>query len=179
MKSSSLVEVRGFEPLTPCLQGRCSPSWAIPPGQFYIYFSQELLSWKWGWEDLNLRPHAYQACALTSWATTPGLTDVSASDENNSDNESSLSFLLFSQRAYATKSRVVSRQAGDWALTLLYSFIYYCKKKPIATCNELRSLHSRNRRTHLQIALVASHLPLFCSFVLGCQMCFLIRKQAF
>ena len=22
----SLVEVRGFEPLTPCLQGRCSPS---------------------------------------------------------------------------------------------------------------------------------------------------------
>ena len=27
----SLVEVRGFEPLTPCLQGRCSPSWATPP----------------------------------------------------------------------------------------------------------------------------------------------------
>ena len=20
----------------------------------------------WGWQDLNLRPHAYQACALTS-----------------------------------------------------------------------------------------------------------------
>lgn len=27
-------------------------------------------SW-WVWEDLNLRPHAYQACALTSWATNP------------------------------------------------------------------------------------------------------------
>ena len=26
-----LVEMKGFEPLTPCLQGRCSPSWATPP----------------------------------------------------------------------------------------------------------------------------------------------------
>ena len=26
-----LVEMMGFEPMTPCLQGRCSPSWAIPP----------------------------------------------------------------------------------------------------------------------------------------------------
>ena len=26
-----LVEVIGFEPMTPCLQGRCSTSWAIPP----------------------------------------------------------------------------------------------------------------------------------------------------
>ena len=25
----------------------------------------------WAWEDLNLRPHAYQACALTNWATSP------------------------------------------------------------------------------------------------------------
>ena len=25
----------------------------------------------WAWEDLNFRPHAYQACALTSWATGP------------------------------------------------------------------------------------------------------------
>ena len=28
-----LVEVIGFEPMTPCLQGRCSTSWAIPPPQ--------------------------------------------------------------------------------------------------------------------------------------------------
>ena len=28
---SPLVEINGFEPLTPCLQSRCSPSWAIPP----------------------------------------------------------------------------------------------------------------------------------------------------
>ena len=29
-----------------------------------------LLIW-WVEEDLNLRPHAYQACALTTWATDP------------------------------------------------------------------------------------------------------------
>ena len=27
----SLVEMMGFEPMTPCLQGRCSPNWATPP----------------------------------------------------------------------------------------------------------------------------------------------------
>ena len=27
----------------------------------------------WVWEDLNFRPHAYQACALTTWATNPFL----------------------------------------------------------------------------------------------------------
>ena len=26
-----MVEMRGIEPLTPCLQSRCSPSWATPP----------------------------------------------------------------------------------------------------------------------------------------------------
>ena len=25
----------------------------------------------WAWVDLNYRPHAYQACALTNWATGP------------------------------------------------------------------------------------------------------------
>ena len=25
------VEMMGFEPMTPCLQGRCSPNWATPP----------------------------------------------------------------------------------------------------------------------------------------------------
>ena len=28
-----LVEIKGIEPLTPCLQSRCSPSWAKPPHQ--------------------------------------------------------------------------------------------------------------------------------------------------
>ena len=30
-KLSFLMEMEGFEPLTPCLQGRCSPNWATPP----------------------------------------------------------------------------------------------------------------------------------------------------
>ena len=30
--SFTLVEMMGIEPMTPCLQGRCSPSWATPPG---------------------------------------------------------------------------------------------------------------------------------------------------
>ena len=28
---NKLVEVNGIEPMTPCLQSRCSPSWATPP----------------------------------------------------------------------------------------------------------------------------------------------------
>ena len=28
------MEIKGFEPLTPCLQGRCSPNWAIPPSKY-------------------------------------------------------------------------------------------------------------------------------------------------
>ena len=28
------------------------------------------ISW-WVWEDLNFRPHPYQGCALTTWATDP------------------------------------------------------------------------------------------------------------
>ena len=36
---------------------KCSPA----------YYSRQ---W-WAWEDSNLRPHAYQACALTTWATSP------------------------------------------------------------------------------------------------------------
>ena len=29
--TADLVEMMGIEPMTPCLQGRCSPSWATPP----------------------------------------------------------------------------------------------------------------------------------------------------
>ena len=32
-----LVEMKGFEPLTPCLQGRCSPSWATPPLSWVLW----------------------------------------------------------------------------------------------------------------------------------------------
>ena len=36
--SSCLVEMMGFEPMTPCLQGRCSPSWATPPFYWVLLF---------------------------------------------------------------------------------------------------------------------------------------------
>ena len=35
----TLVEMMGFEPMTPCLQGRCSPSWATPPYYEVCFFS--------------------------------------------------------------------------------------------------------------------------------------------
>ena len=31
---------------------------------------------EWAWMDSNHRPHAYQACALTSWATSPKLSPL-------------------------------------------------------------------------------------------------------
>ena len=39
---------------------------------FKSEIQEDLLRAKW-WarQDLNLRPHAYQACALTNWATGP------------------------------------------------------------------------------------------------------------
>ena len=58
-----LVEISGIEPLTSCLQGRRSPSWAKPP-----YFP--LKKW-WAKMDSNHRPHDYQSCALASWAIGP------------------------------------------------------------------------------------------------------------
>ena len=54
------MEDSGIEPLTSWMQIRRSPSWANPP----------VIKW-WAEEDLNFRPHAYQARALTNWATGP------------------------------------------------------------------------------------------------------------
>ena len=49
-----LVEIKGIEPLTPCLQSRCSPSWAKPPILVGTNGPEKLVS-------LYHRPHAYQA----------------------------------------------------------------------------------------------------------------------
>ena len=59
-----LVEISGIEPLTSCLQGRRSPSWAKPP------YPSLFLKW-WAKMDSNHRPHDYQSCALASWAIGP------------------------------------------------------------------------------------------------------------
>ena len=59
LKVSILVEDSGIEPLTSWMQIRRSPSWANPPKQW------------WAEDDSNVRPHPYQGCALTTWATGP------------------------------------------------------------------------------------------------------------
>ena len=35
---TTTMEMMGFEPMTPCLQGRCSPNWATPPLVYRISF---------------------------------------------------------------------------------------------------------------------------------------------
>ena len=62
VNSLKVVEISGIEPLTSCLQGRRSPSWAKPPYPFSKW---------WAKMDSNHRPHDYQSCALASWAIGP------------------------------------------------------------------------------------------------------------
>ena len=95
-----LVEISGIEPLTSCLQGRRSPSWAKPPyrrnqthnlrfeieisnldcvfvsplkskpASLGFWFVWCIKKW-WAKMDSNHRPHDYQSCALASWAIGP------------------------------------------------------------------------------------------------------------
>ena len=46
-----LVEMMGIEPMTPCLQGRCSPSWATPPFDKWIVKSEEWRVKSFGWKS--------------------------------------------------------------------------------------------------------------------------------
>jgi hypothetical protein len=55
------LETVGIEPTTPCLQSRCSPTELRP-----LTSNRPGAAAEWAREDLNLRPHAYQACALTN-----------------------------------------------------------------------------------------------------------------
>ena len=56
-----MVEMKGFEPLTPCLQGRCSPNWATPP---FYWVCVSGLNWILTIEQQNLSVqhviHIYQ-----------------------------------------------------------------------------------------------------------------------
>ena len=66
-----MVELSRIELLTSCVQGRRSPSWAIAPSRCRYCMP---ISWEgnwWVWVDSNHRPLAYQANALTTWATDP------------------------------------------------------------------------------------------------------------
>ena len=66
------------------MQIRCSPSWATAPNNQDAHTSRPTnrtrvcaaASHWWAWQDLNLWPHAYQACALTNWATGPDASNT-------------------------------------------------------------------------------------------------------
>ena len=55
-----LVEMMGFEPMTPCLQGRCSPNWATPPSGV----SSGYLDWSLTIEQQNLSVLANTLCPV-------------------------------------------------------------------------------------------------------------------
>lgn len=56
--------------------------------------------WWWAWEDLNLRPHAYQACALTTWATSPCVCFKIGGDEETWTPDPLLARQVLSQLSY-------------------------------------------------------------------------------
>ena len=71
-----MVEDSGIEPLTSWMQIRRSPSWANPPEKW------------WAEKDSNFRPHPYQGCALTNWATGPYLeTKSNIIEKRNEDGQ--------------------------------------------------------------------------------------------
>ena len=104
---SWMVESTGIEPVTSCLQGRRSPSWANPPyrrnqihnlriylfklnARLWLCFSSQIKTHSvgllicqvdflkwWAKMDSNHRPHDYQSCALASWAIGPYLASTS------------------------------------------------------------------------------------------------------
>ena len=73
VKLFELVEMRRIELLTPCLQGRCSPSWATPPN-FSWYFVIDLISRLWLIFRMlrmsNLRLASYSPMCLLVTATS-------------------------------------------------------------------------------------------------------------
>ena len=47
--------------------------WVMSPTSYQTAPPRDILFKWWTWVDSNYRPHAYQACALTNWATGPHL----------------------------------------------------------------------------------------------------------
>ena len=62
-----LVEMMGIEPMTPCLQGRCSPSWATPPS-VWVLLSFSSLSVTENWTTSRyLFPSQYSTTSSSSF----------------------------------------------------------------------------------------------------------------
>ena len=75
--SKKMVAGTGFEPATFGLWAQRATGLLHPAISFYFFeisnlkFQITRLGQWWAWVDSNYRPHAYQACALTNWATGP------------------------------------------------------------------------------------------------------------
>ena len=78
---------------------------------FKVHLQAFRLVW-WAQEDSNLRPHAYQACALTTWATSPfgfgvgrrfRLPTPFGGDEENRTPDPLLARQVLSQLSYTPK----------------------------------------------------------------------------
>ena len=84
-----MVTDTGFEPVNACVKGMWVNRFSNPPTKWWSLAGSnrwppackagalpaELkphfnYTW-WAWMDLNHRPHPYQGCALTNWATGP------------------------------------------------------------------------------------------------------------
>ena len=80
----------------------------------------------WAREDLNLRPHAYQACALTNWATSPFLIRVyiflvSFGIRSTEDDFSQSSYIIWRKRD--------KRLAEKQKTYLLFQYNKYLRQK--------------------------------------------------
>ena len=69
-----LVEMMGFEPMTPCLQGRCSPSWATPPyhtGFFLKDHCESLRFWSLKIEQQKFHTSSLKTSLVKSTPRSP------------------------------------------------------------------------------------------------------------
>ena len=69
-----LVEMMGIEPMTPCLQGRCSPSWATPPYHtgFFLKDHYEFLRfWSLKIEQQKFRTSSLKTSLVKSTPRSP------------------------------------------------------------------------------------------------------------
>ena len=82
-----LVEMMGFEPMTPCLQGRCSPNWATPPcgSEEWIVNSEK---WRISVEKLRFSslfiPFEFPFRVTQNWTTTDPYEPASSSRASKS-----------------------------------------------------------------------------------------------
>ena len=126
-----MVEISGFEPLTFAVQVRRSPNWAISPCLWCV------------WVDSNHRPHAYQACALTSWATNAYFNNVSPQLPlmHLSNNSRFHSFITRENITNRTEKEIKISLERRWSIrTFPYGYLVTTSPQSLITPSEHPSL---------------------------------------